>query len=282
MAQTANVLSAPKRRNQRKLYTVATALPIGSELVSACEPKVSFTRGNIGTSSPPLLSNSRCILAKQMKDSNSARTASRIQPQLRRSKTSGSPESSSPCETRDPGGQSDQSKPGQVPENRPRHEEKPVGRPPAPRHEGRFRVPPPSIHGGGALLSSQASTGLRSWLHRSPRVDRASLRDELRGSAPPGDHPARPEQTGGARGRYAQLVPGRSDGAASCAIGGGPCCSGFRRHHPEGDGRYGGQGMIAAGISDVDLGARMWNVHCAPPGPRPGPARPTPGRDSAR
>ena len=38
-AQAASVLSAPKRRNQRKLYTEATALPTGSELVMAWDAK---------------------------------------------------------------------------------------------------------------------------------------------------------------------------------------------------------------------------------------------------
>ena len=44
-AHTASVLSAPKRRNHRNPYTVATALPTGNELVSACDAKDSLTSG---------------------------------------------------------------------------------------------------------------------------------------------------------------------------------------------------------------------------------------------
>ena len=64
-AHTASVLSAPKRRNQRKPYTVATALPMGSELVSACEPKVSLSSVHHGGRRCPASNSSRCIIAKQ-------------------------------------------------------------------------------------------------------------------------------------------------------------------------------------------------------------------------
>ena len=63
-AHTASVLSAPKRRNQRKPYTVATALPMGSELVSACEPKVSLSSVHQGGRRCPAMSRSRCMAAK--------------------------------------------------------------------------------------------------------------------------------------------------------------------------------------------------------------------------
>ncbi len=64
MAQTARVLSAPKRRNQRKPYTEATALPMGSEFVIACDAKDSLNSGDSGGCRCPAMSRSYCINVK--------------------------------------------------------------------------------------------------------------------------------------------------------------------------------------------------------------------------
>ena len=64
MAQTARVLSAPKRRIQRKPYTVATALPMGNELVRACEPNVNLSSVHQGGRRCPAMSRFHCIMAK--------------------------------------------------------------------------------------------------------------------------------------------------------------------------------------------------------------------------
>ena len=64
MAQTASVLSAPKRRNQRNPYTEATALPTGNELVMAWELNDSLTSGVHGARRCPALRSSYCMAAK--------------------------------------------------------------------------------------------------------------------------------------------------------------------------------------------------------------------------
>src|SRR6516162_7293301 len=64
-AHTARVLSAPKRLNQRKPYTDATALPTGSELVSACDAKASLTSAHHGGRRCAARNSSYCIAAKQ-------------------------------------------------------------------------------------------------------------------------------------------------------------------------------------------------------------------------
>ena len=64
-AHTASVLSAPKRRYHRNPYTVATALPTGNELVSACDANDSLTSGVHGGTRWPALNSSYCMAAKQ-------------------------------------------------------------------------------------------------------------------------------------------------------------------------------------------------------------------------
>ena len=64
-AHTASVLSAPKRRYHRNPYTVATALPMGSELVKACDAKDSLTSGVQGGTRCPALKRSYSMEAKQ-------------------------------------------------------------------------------------------------------------------------------------------------------------------------------------------------------------------------
>ena len=167
MAQAASVLSAPKRRNQRNPYTVATAFPTGSELVSACDPNVNFSSVHHGGRRWPATRSSHCMMAKATYEAISTAKASGTQPHLSVWKTSANPDSSRPLRRQHPDGDRHQGEADQDADGRPGPPQSPPPR----------RLPG---HGHRARLVDLRRARLRRARRRSGRLPHGRHRSAAR------------------------------------------------------------------------------------------------------